>query len=56
VVLEPAHEVVHDFANHLPCRFKRFPRNGGTQRDEVGNEMDVRLQSRKEFRFEHQSL
>ena len=30
VVFEPAHKIVHDFANHLPCGFKRFARNSGT--------------------------
>ena len=55
VVFEPAQEVVHDLPDHLSRRFKRFAGNRSAQRDEICDKVDICLQRRKEFRFEHQS-
>src|SRR5579864_4218834 len=53
VVLQTAHEVVHDFAYHFPGGFKSLAWNRSTQCDEIRDKMDIGLQSRKELRFEH---
>jgi hypothetical protein len=56
VVFEPAHQVVHDFANHLARGFQSFAWNRRAQGDEVRDKVNIRFQSRKKLGFEHESL
>src|ERR1051326_1086417 len=56
IVLQTAHEVVHNLAHHLARGFKSLAGNGSPQRDEIGDQMDICLQCREEFRLEHQGL
>src|ERR1043166_771615 len=42
VVFQLAHEVVHCLANYLTGRFQGLGRNRSTQRDQIGDQMDIR--------------
>src|SRR6187200_2700420 len=44
VVLQASHEVVYNIADYLTGRFQGLAGNRGTQRDEIGDKMDVGLQ------------
>src|SRR6516165_5467733 len=56
VVLQAAHEVVHNLADNLTSRFQGLARNRSTQRDEIRHKMNISLQRRKKFRLQHQRL
>src|SRR5262245_53692534 len=49
IVLQLAHKVIHDFAHHLPGGLKSLAWNRSSQCDEIGDKMDIGLQSRKKF-------